>query len=95
VPSSSNLTPSERVLRASLAANTSWANTPDRTTRTEPGRQAMLAKFEQQVDPDGTLPPAERAKRAKNLRRAHMQRLALKSAKTRRLRKQARQTGAA
>ncbi|MEY8013837.1 hypothetical protein [Mycobacterium servetii] len=46
----------------------------------------MLEKFAHQVDPDGTLPPAERAKRAESLRRAHFKRLALKSAQARRRR---------
>jgi hypothetical protein len=46
----------------------------------------MLDKFEQQVDPAGELTPAERAKRAKNLRAAHFKRLALKSAQARRRR---------
>jgi hypothetical protein len=82
------LTDSERRMRAQIAADTSWANTPDRTARTEHGRRAMQEKFERQVDPDGTLPPAERAKRAANARRAFMRQLAFKSAKARRLRAQ-------
>ena len=51
----SKLNPEQRTLRASLAAHTSWANTPDRTARTEPGRRGLIAKFEREVDPDGTL----------------------------------------
>jgi hypothetical protein len=43
-----------------------------------------MEKFERQVDPDNTLLPAERAKRAENARKAYYQRLALKSAKARR-----------
>jgi len=43
-----------------------------------------MRKFEEQVDPDGTLAPQERAKRAENAKRAHFQRLALKSAVSRR-----------
>ena len=78
----------ELKLRAQIAANTSWANTSDRAARTAPGRAAMLRKFEQQVDPDGVLTPAERTKRAENARKAHMQRLAFQAAKARRLRKQ-------
>ena len=46
----------------------------------------MLDKFEQQVDPDGKLSPAERAKRAEFARKAHFKRLALKSAQARRRR---------
>jgi len=44
----------------------------------------MLDKFERQVDPDGTLDPAERALRAASARKAHFSRLALKSAQARR-----------
>lgn len=78
-------TPSERTLAAQIAAHESWANTPDRTARTAPARAALLARFEREVDPDGTLPPDERARRVENKRRAHYSRLALKSARARRL----------
>ncbi len=50
---------------------------------TAPARRAFLDKFEQQVDPDGTLDPQERAKRAEHAKRAHFQMLALKSAAAR------------
>jgi|HubBroStandDraft_3_1064219.scaffolds.fasta_scaffold69356_2 hypothetical protein len=40
------LTPSERRQRATLAAQTSWANTADRTARTEAGRAGMRRKIE-------------------------------------------------
>ena len=83
------LSPSERVLRASIAVNESWARTEDRTARTEPGRRALLDRFERQVDPDGTLLPAERAKRAENARRAYFKQLALRSAIARRRRREA------
>lgn len=43
-----------------------------------------MAKFEREVDPDGVLPPDERARRAEHKRRAYFQRLALKSARARR-----------
>jgi hypothetical protein len=69
-----------------IGAYTSWANTVDRSARTEPGRRAMLERFERDVDPDGTLLPAERAKRAEYARKAYFQRLALKSAQARRRR---------
>lgn len=78
--------PSERVLRSQIAAHESWARTEDRTARTANARKAMLDKFEQEVDPDGTLAPAERAKRAEHARKAHFKRLALKSAQARRRR---------
>lgn len=78
------LSPSERSLRARLAVETSWSNTADPAARTRPGTDAFLRKFEVQVDPEGLLPPAERARRAMHARRAYMTRLALKSAQARR-----------
>jgi hypothetical protein len=80
------LTPELRRLRSQIAAHDSWANTTDRSARTANARKAMLDKFEQQVDPDGVLTPAERAKRAEHARKAHFKRLALKSAQARRRR---------
>lgn len=80
------LSEEERTLRAQIAAHESWARTTDRSARTAPARKAMLDKFEHQVDPDGALPPAERAKRAEHARKAHFLKLALKSAKARRRR---------
>ena len=59
---------------------------------TAPARRAFLDTFEQQADPDGTLDPAERARRAGHLRKAHFARLALKSAQARRRRRE-RQNG--
>lgn len=82
-------TSAERKLSARIAAYESWAGTPDRSARTAPARAALMAKFEAQVDPDGTLLPAERARRAELLRKAHFSRLALKSAKARRKSKEA------
>lgn len=80
------LTASERQLRASFAANTSWARTEDRAARTRNGTQAFLDRFEREVDPNGTLLPEERAKRAENARKAYFQKLAFQSAKARRQR---------
>lgn len=80
----SSTTDAERRLAASIAANESWARTPDRSARTAPARAAHMARFEQEVDPDGKLSPSERARRAASLRKAHFQRLALKSAQSRR-----------
>ena len=82
-----SLSPSERTLRARIAAHESWAKTPDRKARTSAGTKAFLDKFELGVDPDGILEPAERARRAESKRKAHFARLALASAKARRLKK--------
>lgn len=75
--------PSERRLRAQIAANSRWAAEPDRAAATAAARGAFMRRFEDQVDPDRLLPEGERAKRAENARRAHFQRLALASAKAR------------
>ena len=80
------LTPAEHSLLSQIGAHVSWERTEDRTARTAPARKAMLDKFERQVDPDGKLPPADRAKRAEHARKAHFKRLALKSAQVRRRR---------
>lgn len=78
-----SLTPAERRLRGQMGAHKSWANTTDRTARTLPARLAHNAKFERQVDPDGKLSPAERAKRAESARKEYYTRLAYKSARAR------------
>lgn len=70
------MTPTERRLAASIAAHESWANTPDRSARTAPARRAADAKFLEQAGGDPV--------RAEHLRKAHFQRLALKSAQSRR-----------
>jgi hypothetical protein len=78
------LPPPERAIRARIAAHVSWANTPDPSARTAAGRAAFLDRFEKQVDPDGTLSPDERARRAEHARKAYFASLALKSAQARR-----------
>lgn len=62
-------------INAKIAAEMSWARTQDRSARTRPAREAFLKRFEREVDPDGKLPPDERARRAKHALRAHMLRL--------------------
>lgn len=75
---------SDRTQAAKIAAHTRWANTSDRSAATQPARDAMVRKFEDQVDPQRVLPIEERAKRVESARRAYYQRLALKSAQSRR-----------
>lgn len=77
---------SGRTLAAQIAAHESWAHTSDRSARTAPARAALMARFEAEVDPAGTLPPDERARRAEHARKAYFLRLSLKSAKARRAR---------
>jgi hypothetical protein len=83
------LTPAERTVRARLAAHCMHARHDARET-TANGRAAFLARFEVQVDPDGTLAPEERRRRAEHARRAYFTRLALASAKARRARREGR-----
>lgn len=74
---------STRSLAASIAAHDRWAAEPDRTAATQAARNAFLARFEREVDPDGTLTPEERSKRSRNAMQAHFRRMALASAKAR------------
>ena len=69
--------PAERKLISSIGAHTSWANTTDRSARTAPARAARDAKFLEAAGGDPVM--------AEHLRKAHFQRLALKSAQARRL----------
>jgi hypothetical protein len=75
-----------RALRARIAAAERWGRAADRTAQTAPARRGLRAKFERQVDPDGSLSPDERARRADHLMRAHMLRMSLIAAERRRRR---------
>lgn len=83
------MTPEQRALRSRIGAHTRWANCDDRQAATAPARKAFADRWEKQVDPDGVLPPSERARRAEHAKKAHFQLLALKSAKARARRKAA------
>lgn len=78
---------SEQSLAASVAAHTSWANTEDRSARTAPARRALDEKFLEQAGGD--------PQRAEHLRKAYFQRLALKSAQSRRRAREASEAAAA
>ena len=80
------LSPAERSLRARVAAHAMHARHDARAT-TAKARAAFLLRFERQVDPEGQLPPAERQRRAQQLRSAYFAQLALASAKARRVRR--------
>lgn len=81
---SDSLTPQERVLRAQIAAHTRWSGDENPTEATAPARKAWMDHFERQVDPEGTLPPDERARRAASARKVYYKQLAFKSAVARR-----------
>jgi hypothetical protein len=75
-PTPNQATPSERRLQAQAAAHTSWANTANRTARTDRARAAFNQQFLDAADGDPL--------KAAHLRAAHFARLALKSAQARR-----------
>jgi len=81
-----------RSMRARKAAHVRWANT-DSAKASEDARRRILDRFEDQVDPDNVLTPAERVKRAEHARKAHFAGLALASAKARRERTERSQGG--
>src|SRR5215831_14510988 len=56
--------------------------------------EALRARFERQVDPDGTLPPDERARRAELARQAHFRELGRRGGKSTAKAKTAVQSGA-
>jgi len=74
------LTPQQRSLRARLAA---YAMHAQGKTNTGPATIAHLARFERQVDPDGSLPPDERQRRARHALKSYMAALALKASRSR------------
>jgi hypothetical protein len=79
------MTAEQRELRARLAAHAMHARNDSRVVSGN-ARRAFLERFEREVDPDGVLPVVERRRRAEHARRAHMLRLALRSAQARRRR---------
>ncbi|MET9955652.1 hypothetical protein ABZ135_29460 [Streptomyces sp. NPDC006339] len=80
------MSPAERSLRARLASQTSWANTLDPASRTAKARAAAAGRFERQareLHPNAT--DEQIARVAAQLRSAHATRMALASAKARRV----------
>ena len=80
------LSPPERRIRASIAANERWARTPDRAAATAAAREARWEKYlatAAELAPAGA-DHADIAARAEHLRQADMKRMALKSAQARR-----------
>jgi hypothetical protein len=79
------MTPGERVLRARMAAYVLHSRY-DSKELTAAARRAFNDRFEREVDPDGTLSPDERQRRAEAAKKAYFTRLALRSAQARRAR---------
>jgi hypothetical protein len=86
--------PKEMARRGRIGAYRLHA-THDPKETTKAAREAFMARFEREVDPDGTLAPEERARRAEAARKAYFAQLAHKSAKARRRRPQKAKDGAA
>jgi len=70
-------TPATRSLAGQIGAHTIHSRHDSREL-TKNARQAFLARFEQEVDPERVLDPAERARRAEHARKAYFARIALK-----------------
>lgn len=80
------MTSAQRSLASSAAALRRWAgaNSPEaRRAGTQAARDAQRSKWARQVDPDGTLSPAELAAAVERLQRAHQRRMTLASAQAR------------
>lgn len=69
-----------RRIRGKHAAHVRWAHC-DPVQGTEAMRAGLQAKFEREVDPEWTLTPRERARRAENVRKAHMLKMTAASLK--------------
>ena len=59
------MTPEQRRLRAQVAANARWSRYMAREDQSAAARSAIYARLERQVDPEGRLDPAERARLVK------------------------------
>lgn len=79
---SDRLSPSQRSLRARLAAHTLHSRHDSREV-TAPARAAFDQRFYDEVDPERVLPPKERERRAAQARSAHFTRMSLKSSQAR------------
>ena len=80
---STPLSPSERSMRARMAAHISHSR-HDPKERTRAARDKFEERFLNEVDPDRVLSEAERERRAHHARQAYLTGLALKSAIARR-----------
>lgn len=79
------MSPEERSMRARLAAHSQWANELDPTARTAKARKAADDRFIRQArERHPAATEAQIARAAEHLRKAHFQRMALASARSRR-----------
>lgn len=90
-------TPEQRSRAARIAANISWARTPDRQARTQAAVDASpvrLPYWIARVRAEGVVPEADIPAAAENYRLAYVQKLAAKSAEARARNRAARQASA-
>lgn len=80
------LTPAQRTLRARIAAYSLHAQRDPRET-TKAARDKFQERFLNEVDPDRSLEPKERERRAEAARKAYFAKLALRSSVVRRERR--------
>lgn len=78
------MTPEQRSTRARSASEKSWKVTPDRPGRTAAARAASGKRFLGLVDPDGTMPLADREAAARIAQRKHFAAMGRRSAEARR-----------
>lgn len=80
------LTAAQRSLSARAAAHARWAQTSDaeRARFSADARARQMSRWDREVDPDGLLGPAERARRATNAMKAHMANMGKRSSQKRR-----------
>ena len=76
-----DLTPAQRALRARVAGYARAAKYGPEVTR--PAFEGRMARLAAQVDPDGTLSPEERGRRAYAALRSQMSALSLKASRKR------------
>lgn len=76
------MTPSEKTLRARLAAHAKHAK-HDSYAHAKKMRAGFDRRFLDEVDPDRVLPEEERLRRAQHARKAYFTKLAYKSARAR------------
>ncbi|MCK9921228.1 hypothetical protein MXD61_04805 [Frankia sp. AgPm24] len=69
--------PTTRRLVAQIGGNARVRQAVSPQEMTAPARAAFLARFEREVDPDGTLPPDERVTKARAALREQMARVSL------------------
>lgn len=62
-------------VRSQVARMGALARIAQGKTTSRAGHEAFMARFEREVDPDGVLDPAERAKRADAAKRLYFSRL--------------------